>query len=68
MLIRCSSLLSVALASALAVACTQTSEHAGRAIASPEGKQVTAPAKPATAAPQGKVRRPLPNWGRYWLT
>jgi hypothetical protein len=63
MLKRTYSLLSVLVAAALAVACSQAPEQAGRAPANPRSKQVTTP-----AAPKEKVRPPLPAWGRYWLT
>jgi len=61
---RTQSLLPVALAAALAVACSQPPDQAGRApTPAPAGKRVTVP-----AAPKGTVKRPLQNWGRYWLT
>jgi PBP1b-binding outer membrane lipoprotein LpoB len=63
MLKRTYCLLSVTAAAALAVACSQAPEQAGRAPANPASKQVTAP-----AAPKDKTRTPFATWSRYWLT
>jgi hypothetical protein len=69
MLIHPQSLLSVIVAAALAVACSQSPGKSGSAKAVPDRPHaVVAPSQEVPVSTKGKPRRPLQDWARYWLT